>query len=234
MLVRDRMSAPAVTIDVKGSIAEARALMRHYEIRRLPVLQKGRLVGIVTQTDLMQAMPSSASTLSTWEVPTLLRKACVKDIMTPDPITIGPEVPIEAAAFIMRGQKIGGLPVVRDGRLLGMITESNLFDAFVELTGLREGGARLVVDLANRADAIAQVAAITYAAGILLTSMATFRGNGHRLAILRVDTSDPLELAQELGERGFPVLEVSIPVASSLNGSQAPERPVAQARAWPR
>lgn len=206
MLIRDRMSSPAITIDVKASIAEARALMRHYDIRRLPVLQKDRLVGIVTQTDLMQALPSPASTLAAWEWPGLLRKASVQEIMTEDPITIGPDAPIEAAAFIMRGQKIGGLPVVEDQTLVGVITESDIFEAFLDLTGLRQGGARLVVDLRDRSNAVGQVATVVEAAGVTLTSIATYRQGGRRLAVLRIDAQYPLHLVQSLNETGFPVL----------------------------
>src|SRR3972149_4514732 len=119
MLVRDRMAAPPITIDVNTSTGEAHALMRHYDIRRLPVVARGRLVGIVSWTDLMRAQPSPASTLSAWEGPGLLRKASVKEIMTADPITIGPDSPIEAAAGIMRRPKIGGLPRVEGGRPVG-------------------------------------------------------------------------------------------------------------------
>jgi acetoin utilization protein AcuB len=225
MLVRDRMSAPAITMDVRGSIAEARALMRQYEIRRVPVMQNGRLVGIVTQTDLMQALPSSASTLGAWEVPTLLRRTCVKDIMTADPITIGPDMPMEAAALIMRGQKIGGLPVVSDGHLLGMITESDLFEAFIDLTGLREGGARLVIDLGARADAIAKIAATTYVEGFLLSSIATYRQDGRRLAVLRVQTATPDALARELSDQGFPVVEITGTLVTLIQ-RKAANRPV--------
>ena len=221
MLIRDRMSAPAITMDVKGSIAEAHALMRHYDIRRVPVLQKGRLVGIVTWTDLMRALPSPASTLGAWEVPGLLRRASVKEIMTEDPITIGPDAPIEAAAVIMRGQKIGGLPVVEDQTLLGVITESDLFEAFIDLTGFRKGGgARLVVDLTGRAKAVAEVAAIADAAGVVLTSIATYQEHERRLAILRVDAGYPLHLIDALGTGGVPVVHLAAAPAEP-NGKKA-------------
>ncbi|MDR7523352.1 MAG: CBS and ACT domain-containing protein [Armatimonadota bacterium] len=209
MLVRDRMTSPAITVDAKTSLAEAQALMREHDIRRLPVLQRGRLVGIVTWTDLMRAQPSPASTLSAWEVPSLLRQATVREIMTSDPITIGPDAPIEAAAVIMRREKIGGLPVVQDRALVGMITESDVFEAFIDLTGLRQGGARLVVDLSGRPNAVTGVASVVDAAGVALTSLATYRQGDRRLAVIRVDAAYPLHLEDALGDAGFPVLHLA-------------------------
>ncbi len=232
MLVRDRMSSPSITVDTKTSIAEAQGIMRQRDIRRLAVMQRGRLVGIVTWTDLMRAQPSPASTLSTWEVPALLRSATVREIMTPDPITIGPDAPIEAAAVIMRREKIGGLPVVVERTLLGMITESDIFEAFIDLTGMRQGGARLVVDLSGRANAVADIAAIVDASGIALTSLATYQQEGRRLAVVRVDAPYPLHLVQALGEGGFPVLHLAA-APGAEDATRGGRRPYATySRAW--
>lgn len=232
MLVRDRMSAPPVTIDIRASIREAHALMRHYDIRRLPVMQGDRLVGIVSWTDLMRAQPSSASTLGAWEVPVLLMKATVKEIMTADPITIGPDAPVEAAAVIMRREKIGGLPVTHDGSLVGVITESDLFEAFIDLTGLRQGGARLVVDLASHAGAIAELTAIVDASGIVLTSLATYTQENRRLAVLRVDAPYPLHLVQTLNERGFQVLHLAAAPEASNGTAERPRAYSTYTPAW--
>jgi acetoin utilization protein AcuB len=223
------MSSPAITIDVKASIAEALGLMRQHDIRRLPVVQRGRLVGIVTRTDLMRAQPSPASTLAAWEIPQLLRSATVREIMTPDPITVGPDAPIEAAAVIMRREKIGGLPVAQDRELLGMITESDLFEAFIDLTGMRQGGARLVVDLSGRPNAIAGIASLVEGSGVALRSMATYVQDTRRLAVLRVDAPYPLHLIEILGESGFPVLHL----AAAPESGEARKRPYATyTRAW--
>jgi acetoin utilization protein AcuB len=226
------MSSPAITVDVKTSIAEAHGMMRQHDIRRLPVMHRGRLAGIVTWTDLMRAQPSPASTLSTWEVPALLRSAGVREIMTPDPITIGPDAPIEAAAVIMRREKIGGLPVVQAHALLGVVTESDIFEAFIDLTGLRRGGARLVVDLSGQPSAIAGIAAIVDAAGVVLTSLATYQQEGRELAVLRVDAPYPLHLVEALGEGGFPVLHLAAaPEAAAVGrGSKRPYEKYT--RAW--
>lgn len=232
MLVRDRMTSPAITIDVKASIAEVQELMRQHDIRRLPVVQRGRVVGIVTWTDLMRAQPSPASTLSTWEVPALLRSASVREIMTPEPMTIGPDAPIEAAAVIMRREKIGGLPVVQGQTLLGVITESDIFDAFIDLTGLGRGGTRLVVDLSGKPNAIAGVIAIVEAAEVALTSLATYEQGGRQLAVLRVDAPYPLHVVESLGDGGFPVLHLAAAPAAGEAASGRRRRYEEYTRAW--
>lgn len=237
MLVRDRMSSPPITMDVRGSIAEAHSLMQHYQIRRIPVLSRDRLVGIVSWTDLMRALPSPATSLGAWEIPGLLLRASVKEIMTPTPITIGPDQPVEEAAFIMRSRKIGGLPVVGDdGRLIGIITESDVFDAFLEMTGLRQGGARLVVELGDHAGAVADVTAALEAAGAALTSLSVYAEEGRRVAVLRVASADPVRLAEALSCRGVRVrhrsaLAAPVPPPARPQTSGRPT-PVRGAPAW--
>jgi len=225
MLVRDRMTTPPITMDVRGSIAEAHGLMRHYDIRRVPILQKGRLVGIVSWTDLMRALPSPSSTLGAWETPGLLLRASVKEIMTPNPMTVTPNQPIEEAALIMRREKIGGLPVVEDGQLIGVITESDIFQAFVDLTGIREKGTRIIVDLTHHRKGVAEIAAVVEEAGLGLLSFATYAQDGQRLAIVRVDTDNPVVLVQALGEKGFRVRHLAaLPARAMRPDSIIPDR----------
>jgi len=218
MLVRDRMSAPPITVNAKTPIGEARAVMQHYDIRRLPVVTGGKLVGIVSWTDLMRAQPSVASTLNPWEVPVLLRRASVREIMTTDPLTIGPDAPIEAAALILRLQKIGGLPVVADGDVVGIITESDIFEAFLDLTGFRAGGVRVVVDLTDQQRALARIAEIAEASGANLTSLAAYPQQSRRLAVLRVASEQPQRFTEALGSAGFLVRHVA-PVAGAVTGA---------------
>jgi acetoin utilization protein AcuB len=231
MLVRDRMSSPPITTDVRASLAEVLALMRQHDIRRLPVLERHRLVGIVTWTDLMRAQPSPASTLVSWEIPALLRSVAVREIMTPDPITIGPDAPIEAAAVIMRREKIGGLPVTDGPVLRGVITESDIFEAFIDLTGLRQGGTRLVVEVAERPDAVTGLARIVESLGVRVTSLATYQQAHRRLAVLRVDAPHPLHVVQALDEGGYPVMHLA--AAPEADDAARGTRYAAYTRAWP-
>jgi acetoin utilization protein AcuB len=231
MLVRDRMTTPPITMDVRGSIAEAHGLMRHYQIRRVPVLRKGQLVGIVSWTDLMRAMPSPATLLGAQEMPGLLLRSSVKEIMTADPTTVSPNQPIEDAALLMRQQKIGGLPVVEDGTLVGIITESDIFQAFVDLTGVRGRGTRLVVKLSGHHRAVTELAAAIDEAGLPLVSIATYLHEGERLAIVRVDTDNPVPLVHALADRLFRVVHIS-PRAPS-NGQLGSSPSVRQAEVRP-
>ena len=132
-LVRDWMSTPPITIDITASLPEACDLIRQHRIRRLPVMKEGKLVGIVTRGDLRGAQPSEATSLSIWEINTLLAKLKMKDIMTPDPITIREDATIRQAAQMMIDYKISGLPVMNEqDELVGMITESDIFRLVVK------------------------------------------------------------------------------------------------------
>jgi len=127
------MSAPPITIDADATLPQACELLRKYQIRRLPVVENGKLVGIVTRGDLRGAQPSEATTLSIWELNTLLAKLKIREIMTPDPVTIREDATIREAAQKMIDYKISGLPVVdKDGNLVGMITESDIFRLVVK------------------------------------------------------------------------------------------------------
>jgi CBS domain-containing protein len=121
------MSMPPIVALPTTTLAEAQRLMERHHIRRLPVVQDGRLVGIVTWGDLRAAWPSAATTLSAYEWRALLAKATVAECMTRNPITIAPDTSVLYAAQLMLTYKISGLPVVEDGHVVGMITESDLF-----------------------------------------------------------------------------------------------------------
>lgn len=143
MLVEQRMSRPVISIHPDMPIHDARNLFKQEQIRRAPVIKQGKLVGIVSDKDLIDAAPSQATSLSVWEMNYLLSKITIKDIMTKDVITINEDTPIEQAARIMADNKIGGLPVLRDGKVVGMITETDLFKVFLELMGARDNGVRV-------------------------------------------------------------------------------------------
>lgn len=136
--VKDIYTKGAITVSPKAPIAEARRLMEEHKIRRLPVVEGDRVVGIVTQLDLLRAAPSVATSLSIWEINYLLDKVRVEEIMTRDVVTVTPETDVAKVATVMKDRKIGGLPVVQDGRIVGVITESDIFRALVRL--LQEEG----------------------------------------------------------------------------------------------
>jgi acetoin utilization protein AcuB len=137
------MSHPVISIPPDIPITEALNLMKQERIRRLPVVKGGKIVGIVSDKDLLNASPSSATSLSVWEMNYLLSKITIREVMTKKVLTVTEDTPIEEAARIMADNKIGGLPVLRNSSVVGIITETDLFKIFLELMGVREKGVRV-------------------------------------------------------------------------------------------
>lgn len=150
MLVGERMSHPVLTIAPDVPVQDALARMKREKVRRYPVVDKhGKLVGIVTDTDLMNASPSDATTLSVWEINYLLSKITVERVMARDVVTTTSGTTIEDAARLMADGKIGGLPVMEGERLVGIITETDLFKLFLEMLGARCPGVRVTVEVTD-------------------------------------------------------------------------------------
>jgi len=131
--VRDWMSSEVVLVSPEQTLPEAHELMKGHKIRRLPVVEDGLLVGIITLGDIREASPSDATSLSVFEMNYLLGRLPVSKIMTRDPLTVHPATGIIEAAKLMLHHKIGGLPVVDGDELVGIITESDIFRAYVHL-----------------------------------------------------------------------------------------------------
>jgi acetoin utilization protein AcuB len=151
MLVEERMTHPVLTITPDVPVQDALARMRKDKVRRYPVVDKrGKLIGIVTDSDLLNASPSEATTLSVWEISYLLAKITVERVMTKDVITTSENATIEEAARILADRKVGGLPVMRGDRLVGIITETDLFNIFLEMLGARCAGVRVTVEVLDK------------------------------------------------------------------------------------
>jgi len=177
MFVGDRMSHPVISVHPKMSMGDALALMRKEHIRRLPVVDKrGKLVGIVTEEDLLHASPSDATSLSIYEVNYLVSRITLKEIMTQDVITVSEDTPLEDAARIMADNKIGAMPVVRDGEVVGIITETDLFKVFLELLGAREAGVRLSALVADVPGKLADLTKAIFELGGNILALGTFLG----------------------------------------------------------
>jgi acetoin utilization protein AcuB len=174
MLVRERMSRNPVLCAPDLSVNEAFDLMKKERIRRMPVVDKaGKLVGIVSDKDLLRVSPSPATTLSAYEIPYLLSKVKVGDVMTKTVITVSEDTPIEDAARIMVDNKIGGLPVVNENdAVMGIITETDIFKTFLELIGARRTGVRITMYVKDVRGELARVAqAVAEAGGNIVASV---------------------------------------------------------------
>lgn len=210
MYVKDRMTPNPVTVTDDTSFEEALRTMKDRKVRRLPVLNKeGRLVGIVAEKDLLYASPSPATSLSVFEVHYLLARMRIRDVMTKRVITVGEDCPLEEAARIMVDNKIGSLPVMAGGALAGIITETDIFKAFVEILGGREAGIRLTLDLSDAKGVLAGIAAAIAEAGGNITSAATFESSSAAKTILtaKVTGAGRDEILKKLSVTGTRVLD---------------------------
>jgi acetoin utilization protein AcuB len=158
MLVKGWMTSDVMTIDEDTSMMKASQIMKENNIRRLPVMHKGKLVGMVTDRDIKEASPSKATTLDVHELYYLLSELKVKDIMSKNIFTIGPEETVEKAAVKMLEHRISGLPVVNDkGKVVGVITQGDIFKVLVSLTGIYRGGIQFAFNLEDRPGSIKEV-----------------------------------------------------------------------------
>ena len=200
MLVGERMSRPPVTIGPELSINDALALFKRERIRRAPVIKGGKLVGIVSEKDLLNASPSSATTLSVWEMNYLLSKLTVAEVMTKSVITIAEDTPIEEAARIMADNKIGGLPVVKGTRVVGIITETNLFKMFLELMGAREKGVRVTALVEDQPGMLAKITKAIAEAGGNFVAFGQFVGEDvhTRVVTFKVNGMDQAQVKKTL------------------------------------
>lgn len=176
MLVGERMKSPVITVRPDISLIDALNLMRQEHIRRTPVVKDGKLVGIVSEKDLLNASPSPATSLSIYEMNYLLSKLQIKDVMTKNVFTITEDTPIEEAARIMADNKIGSMPVVQDDRIVGIITETDLFKLLLELMGAREMGVRVTALLLDQRGKLAKLAQVVSNEGGDFLAFGVFSG----------------------------------------------------------
>lgn len=188
MLVGERMSHPVITVLPTMPIMEALSLMKREHIRRTPVVKDGKLVGIVSDKDLLNASPSQATSLSAWELNYLISRISVRDIMTRKVLTVAEDTPIEEAARIMVDNKIGGLPVMHGDDVIGIITETDLFKIFLELMGAREMGTRVTALVPNKLGELAEITRVVSSAGGDFVAFGQFAGEAptNRLITFKV------------------------------------------------
>lgn len=211
MLVRTRMTANPITVNPETSFEDALQLLREKKIRRLPVVDKqGNLAGIVVEKDLLYASPSPATSLSVFEVHYLLSKLQVKDVMTKRVITVGEDCPLEEAARIMVDHKIGSLPVVRDRKVVGIITETDIFRTMAEALGGREKGVRVSIRVPEVKGELAKIAGVIAELGGNIIAVATFVASDtqHRDITMKVQGVKREELVTALERCGVQIMDV--------------------------
>jgi acetoin utilization protein AcuB len=190
MLVRERMTHHPIVVAPDTPVAGALKRMREEGVRRFPVVdpKSGKLVGIVTEKELLYASPSPATSLSMHELHYLLAKLTVDKIMTTDLVTVSEDTLIEEAALLMIDRGIGALPVLREGTLVGIITETDIFKTFAELFGAREEGVRLTLLAPERRGELSEIVRAVTGLGGNIAALGTFQGEdmSNRLLTIKV------------------------------------------------
>lgn len=206
MLVRDVLTPNVISVSPKTTLPEAVRLMRERGIRHLPVVEDGKLVGIVSDRDLKRAMASPATSLEVHELTYLLNRLAVGEIMTRTVITIGAMFPVEEAARLMVMEKVSALPVTDADRLIGIVTETDVLDLFVRAMGAGTPSSRLDVRLGDRQNALAEVVRLTEDAGAVVSSVMTLVDReGRKEVVLRLATINPGPAVKALEARGYTV-----------------------------
>ena len=208
MFVVNRMTKNPITITPETKIDEAANLMKTRGFRRLPVVEDGKLVGFISDRDIMRVAPSPATTLSKWEINSLLAKISVADIMQKNVISVKSDATIEEAALLMYKNRIGGMPVVSSvGAVVGVITETDIFKALVDIMGLAEGRTRLTLEVNDRIGVVKNIATIFSDAGISIDSLVTCKeANGKYEIIIRSDITDIDDIKTKLEAQGYNVI----------------------------
>lgn len=208
MYVKQFMTSQVISVTPNESILNAMNTLKTKRINRLPVLSNGKLVGIVTDGDLRAASPSPVTSLSKFEMNELLSKVSIKDVAVKKVITCSPETLIEDAALVMRENKIGALPVLEGEKMVGIITQNNILDAFLDIMGARSPGKRIVIEVRDEVGIFNEVSAVIRQYGVDITSLAVYHIQNRKVQILcRLDGERADEAVSVLIEKGFNITQ---------------------------
>ena len=211
MLVKDKMTHFPITIGRMESLEGAERLMMEKHIRHLPVVHDGKVIGILSYTDVMRALPSKVTTLERREATYLFSQIKVKDALPEKQrlVTINENACLEEAALLMRSYKIGALPVLDDdGNLVGLCSETDIFDAFIDMMGVRSSGFRIEVVLPDTPGQLAQVTDIIRSFNVNIARIAIYPVEGQRdlqKAMFRIDIDDINPIVESLRAQGYEV-----------------------------
>ncbi len=202
------MTKNPVTVDSETLVMDAQKIMKENNVRRLPVVDKGKLLGIVTKHDILEASPSPATSLSVHELNYLLSKMKVKEIMKKNPLTLAPDTPFEEALKIGQEKKIGSFPVVENGKLVGIATESDIVRFLTRALGVREEGSRITIEgLGGKLSDLEKIISIVNQHNTIVLSMISLPRTEKKewMIVLRLKTSSPDPIVKDFKKAGFNV-----------------------------
>ena len=209
MRIRDIMTENPLTVDSETSIVDAKTIMKENNIRRLPVVDKGKLVGIVTERMILEASPSPATSLTIYELHYLIAKMKVKDVMVKNPITISPDAAFEDTLLLGQEKRIGAFPVVDKGKLVGITTESDLVRFITSIWGAKEKASTIIIEgVSQRFGLFKEIVSIIDRCEVPILSIMTYipPGRVDCSLIIRVKTKEIDSLMRDLKKAKFKVI----------------------------
>jgi acetoin utilization protein AcuB len=208
MRIKDVMTKNPMTVDSETLVVDAQKIMKERNIRRLPIVDKGKLVGIITKHDILEASPSPATSLSIYELNYLLSKMKVKEIMKKDPVTLTQDTPFEEALRIGQEKKIGSFPVVENGKLVGIATESDIIRFVTRILGIKDEGSRITIEgLGGKFGDLEKIVSIANQHNTIILSMISLPRSEKKdwMIVLRLKTTHPDPIVQDFKKAGFNV-----------------------------
>ena len=207
MAVKDFMTRKVVYVSPDTTVAHTADMMREQGLRRLPVIENDRLVGVVTERTMAEASPSKATTLSIYEMNYLLNKTKIRDIMVRDVITVSPYASLEDAVYAMMKNQVGILPVVEAGQVFGVITEKDVFKAFLEVSGYGEEGVRVIITADDTVGTLAKIVDTISADNLNIKRTVVATRKSGKVAIeIQIDgKADVTDLREKLINQGIQV-----------------------------
>lgn len=212
MLIRDWMAKDVLTVDENTSLMRATRVMKENNIRRLPVVSHGKLIGIITDRDVKDASPSKTTSLDIHELYYLLSEMKVKDVMTSNPLTLKGDESLEKAAVVMLDSKISGIPVV-DGNdhLIGLLSETDVLRGFIGITGIKDGTVQFVLDVPDQPGSVTRVIElIRQCSGRVISVLTLYDGTreGMKRVAIRITTenTEQIDAIAKLMKENFEVV----------------------------
>lgn len=208
MRIKDIMTENPITVETDTLVIDAQKLMKENNIRRLCVTKKGQLVGIVTNHDLLKASPSPATSLSVWEINYLWGKMRVSDVMTKNPVTVSPETAFDDALVLGQQKKIGSFPVVDNGKLVGISTESDIVRLVTRVLGLGEEGSRITIHgLEMKLGMLSKIISVVDQHQVVILSLISLPRSDKKdvMMVLRLRTKNPEPIVTDLTKMGLTV-----------------------------
>jgi len=206
MKVKDVMSWNVITVSSDTPIMEARKIMDAHNIRRLPVVDRGKLVGLVTKERIARASPSPATSLTVWEINYLLAKMTVREVMVKDVVTVSPDMSAEAAIALAQNKRVGSLVVVDDGKVVGIATTNDFFYKILNpVLGLGMPGTRIIISDGADPKKLPDIMELVRKNNLKLVSMHSMppvEGKEKDLC-LHLDTNDVSQLVKDLKSKGL-------------------------------